>query len=284
MVNRIWEQFFGRGIVSSLEDFGSQGFAPTHPELLDWLAIKFRDDFDWDIKKLIKEIVMSGTYRQSSHFTEESREKDPLNEWLARGPRIRLNAEQVRDQSLAISGLLSGKMFGKSVMPEQPDGIWQVVYNGTKWETSKGSEKYRRALYTFWRRTSPYPSIISFDAPSREFCLPKRIATNTPLQALVTLNDPVYLDAAIALGRRVLLSSHTDESERLSLMYSLAMVRGISEEKLEALQSIYQQTTTYFENSPEEICKLTGEEDKALAVYTVMANVVMNLDEFLMKS
>ena len=190
----------------------------------------------------------------------------------------------MRDQSLAISGLLSGKMFGKSVMPEQPDGIWQVVYNGTKWETSKGSEKYRRALYTFWRRTSPYPSIISFDAPSREFCLPKRIATNTPLQALVTLNDPVYLDAAIALGRRVLLSSHTDESERLSLMYSLAMVRGISEEKLEALQSIYQQTTTYFENSPEEICKLTGEEDKALAVYTVMANVVMNLDEFLMKS
>ena len=284
MVNRIWEQFFGRGIVSSLEDFGSQGFAPTHPELLDWLAIKFRDDFDWDIKKLIKEIVMSGTYRQSSHFTEESREKDPLNEWLARGPRLRLNAEQVRDQSLAVSGLLSKKMLGKSVMPEQPEGIWQVVYSGTKWETSKGDDKYRRALYTFWRRTSPYPSIISFDAPSREFCLPKRIATNTPLQALVTLNDPVYLDAAVALGRRVLNNEAADVDKQLSLLYSFAMLRGITEEKLVDLKDVYHQTETYFENSPEEICKLTGEEDKKLAVFTVMANVVMNLDEFLMKS
>lgn len=284
MVNRIWEQFFGRGIVSSLEDFGSQGFAPTHPELLDWLAIKFREDLKWDIKKLMKEIVMSATYRQSSHYTQKAKEKDPLNEWLARGPRLRLNAEQVRDQSLAVSGVLSKKMLGKSVMPEQPEGIWQVVYSGTKWETSKGDDKYRRALYTFWRRTSPYPSILSFDAPSREFCLPKRIATNTPLQALVTLNDPVYLDAAVALGRRVLKNEAADVDKQLSLLYSFAMLRGISEEKLEDLKDVYHQTETYFENSPEEICKLTGEEDKALAVFTVMANVVMNLDEFLMKS
>jgi hypothetical protein len=284
MVNRIWEQFFGRGIVSSLEDFGSQGFAPTHPELLDWLAIKFSEDLEWDMKKLMKEIVMSATYRQSSHYTQEAKEKDPLNEWLARGPRLRLNAEQVRDQALAVSGLLSKKMLGKSVMPEQPEGIWQVVYSGTKWETSKGDDKYRRALYTFWRRTSPYPSIISFDAPSREFCLPKRIATNTPLQALVTLNDPVYLDAAVALGRRVLNNETADVDKQLSLLYSYAMLRGISEEKLEDLKGVYHQTETYFENSPEEICKLTGEEDKTLAVFTVMANVVMNLDEFLMKS
>jgi hypothetical protein len=284
MVNRLWEQFFGRGIVSSLEDFGSQGFAPTHPKLLDWLAIRFKSDFAWDIKRIIKEMVMSATYRQSSHFTKESKEIDPLNEWLARGPRIRLTAEQVRDQALAVSGLLSDEMLGKSVMPEQPEGIWQVVYSGTKWETSKGSDKYRRALYTFWRRTSPYPSIISFDAPSREFCLPNRIATNTPLQALVTLNDPVYLDAAIALGREVIQASFTNESERLSSLYSLALVKGISEEKLEALENIYQQTKVYFDTRPEEICKLTGEEDEALAVYTVMANVVMNLDEFLMKS
>lgn len=284
MVNRLWEQFLGRGIVSSLEDFGSQGFAPTHPKLLDWMAIRFKSDFEWDIKRMIKEIVMSATYRQSSHFTKENKEIDPLNEWLARGPRLRLTAEQVRDQALAVSGLLSDEMLGKSVMPEQPEGIWQVVYSGTKWETSKGSDKYRRALYTFWRRTSPYPSIISFDAPSREFCLPNRIATNTPLQALVTLNDPVYLDAAIALGREVLHASFTNEKERLSLLYSLALVKGISEEKLEALEKIYQQTKVYFDTRPEEICKLTGEEDEALAVYTVMANVVMNLDEFLMKS
>lgn len=283
MVNRLLEQLFGRGLVSSMEDFGSQGYAPTHPELLDWLALRFSQDLDWDIKKLLKEILMSATYRQSSHFKDQKDDPDPLNEWLARGPRLRLTAEQIRDQALAVSGLLSEKMGGPSVMPEQPDGIWQVVYSGTQWLTSKGEDKHRRALYTFWRRTSPYPSIIAFDAPSREFCLPKRIATNTPLQALVTLNDPVYLEAAVALGRKV-LENYTEDEERLALLYSLAMRRGIDPDKLGDLRRLLQQSQTYFETQPDAICQLVGEENKELAVYTVVANAVMNLDEFLMKS
>ncbi|SHN32445.1 Planctomycete cytochrome C [Cyclobacterium lianum] len=284
MVNRLWEQLFGRGLVPSLEDFGSQGSAPTHPELLDWLALRFMEDMNWDIKRLLKELVMSASYRQSSHFREELVQIDPLNEWLARGPRLRLTAEQIRDQALAVSGLLSEKMYGPSVMPDQPEGIWQVVYSGEKWQTSKGEDKYRRAMYTFWRRTSPYPSIIAFDAPSREFCLPERIPTNTPLQALVTLNDPVYLEASLALARRVLKETSWNEEQRLSLMYSLAVRRGVSQEKLADLKSLYEQTKIYFENQPQAVCQLIGEEDESLATYTVVANAVMNLDEFLMKS
>ncbi|MDN3688909.1 DUF1553 domain-containing protein [Cyclobacterium jeungdonense] len=283
MVNRLWEQLFGRGLVSSMEDFGSQGYAATHPELLDWLALRFSQDLEWDIKKLLKEMLMSATYRQSSHFKDQREDPDPLNEWLARGPRLRLTAEQIRDQALAVSGLLSEKMGGPSVMPEQPEGIWQVVYSGDQWLTSKGEDKHRRALYTFWRRTSPYPSIIAFDAPSREFCLPKRIATNTPLQALVTLNDPVYLEAAIALGRKV-LENYTEDEERLALLYSLAMRRGIDPDKLGDLRRLLRQSQSYFEIQPDAICQLVGEENKELAVYTVVANAVMNLDEFLMKS
>jgi hypothetical protein len=158
-----------------------------------------------------------------------------------------------------------------------------VVYSGDQWRTSKGEDKHRRSLYTFWRRTSPYPSIIAFDAPSREFCLPKRIATNTPLQALVTLNDPVYLEAAEAMGRNVLANA-TSNDERLALLYSQATGRGISEEKLSDLQVLLEQSRAYFDTQPGAVCQLVGEEDKELAVYTVVANAVMNLDEFLMKS
>ncbi|MDQ3395729.1 MAG: DUF1553 domain-containing protein, partial [Bacteroidota bacterium] len=183
MVNRLWAQLFGTGIVETQEDFGSQGFAPSHPELLDWLAQQFMNEHNWSIKKQLKQIVMSATYQQSSKVSPELLQKDPGNYLLARGPRVRLNAEQVRDQSLAVSGLLSKKMLGPSVMPPQPEGVWQVVYSGLEWKTSEGEDKYRRALYTFWRRTSPYPSMTTFDSPSREFCVPRRFNTNTPLQA-----------------------------------------------------------------------------------------------------
>ncbi len=284
-VNRFWEQLFGLGIVETMEDFGSQGFAPTHPELLDWLALQFVHDHKWDIKKLLKQLVMSATYQQSSHISDELNALDPRNYLLARGPRTRLTSEQVRDQALAVSGLLSPKMYGPSVMPEQPDGIWQVVYSGDKWKTSSGEDKYRRALYTFWRRTSPYPSFISFDAPSREVCLPRRIDTNTPLQALVSLNDPVYLETAQGLARRTLASSPEANPEKsIAIMYSLAMARGLDHEKLRDLMELYRQTQVYFDNDPDAICQFTGEEDKELAVMTVMANVIMNLDEFVMKS
>jgi len=285
-VNRFWEQLFGLGIVETIEDFGSQGFAPTHPELLDWLALQFVHEHRWDIKKLLKQLVLSATYQQSSHMREDLERVDPRNYLLARGPRTRLTAEQIRDQALAVSGTLSPKMYGPSVMPEQPEGIWQVVYSGgTKWQTSKGEDKYRRALYTFWRRTSPYPSFISFDAPSREVCLPRRIDTNTPLQALVSLNDPVYLETAQGLARRTLSSTPEENPEnRIAVMYAYAMARGLDHEKLRDLMELYDQTHVYFDNDPDAICQFTGEEDKELAVMTVMANVIMNLDEFVMKS
>lgn len=283
-VNRFWEQLFGMGLVETLEDFGSQGFDPSHPELLDWLALRFIHVHEWDVKKMLKEMVMSATYRQSSRIREDLLEKDPRNKMLARGPRVRLTAEQLRDQAMAVSGLLSKKMLGPSVMPEQPEGIWQVVYSGDTWETSKGEDRYRRALYTFWRRTSPYPSFIAFDAPSREFCLPRRINTNTPIQALVTLNDPVYLEAARELARNVMENAGPDTKNQLSLMYSMTMLRGVDEEKLEDLLVLYQQAQQYFEADQEAICQLTGEENETLAVLTVVANTMMNLDEFLTKS
>jgi hypothetical protein len=176
-------------------------------------------------------------------------------------------------------------MYGKSVMPVQPEGIWQVVYSGGfKWETSQGEDRYRRALYTFWRRTSPYPSFIAFDAPSREVCLPRRVNTNTPLQALVTLNDPVYLDIAQALARKVMNTGIKEAEVQIKTMYSMAMLRGIAPDKLEDLRQLYTQTAEYFNHQPDKICQLTGEEDKEFAILTVMANSMLNLDEFLMKS
>ncbi|MFM9074286.1 MAG: DUF1549 domain-containing protein, partial [Bacteroidota bacterium] len=192
IANRVWEQLFGQGIVTTIEDFGTQGELPSHPELLDYLSVQFTSTHQWSMKKLLKEMVMSGTYRQDSRITGD---QDPSNRWLSRGPRIRLNAEQVRDQALSVSGLLSDKMYGQGVMPYQPDRVWQSVYSGETWEKSQGEDQYRRAVYTFQKRTSPYPSMMMFDGSSREVCVVQRVRTNTPLQALVTLNDPVFIEA-----------------------------------------------------------------------------------------
>ena len=195
-VNRFWEQLFGTGIVETVEDMGTQGIQPTHRELLDYLAVEFMETDHWSVKKLLKKIVMSATYRQQSSASPEVIAKDPYNKLLARGPRVRLSAEAVHDQALAVSGLLSAKMYGPSVMPVQPAGIWQSPYDGETWKQSTGEDAHRRALYTYWKRTAPYPSMVTFDSPSREFCQLRRLRTNTPLQALVTLNDPVYVEAA----------------------------------------------------------------------------------------
>ena len=194
MVNRVWEQLFGTGIAETLEDLGTQGIPPTHQELLDWLSWKFMNDYKWSLKTLLKEIMMSATYRQDSKVSPESLEKDPFNKLYSRGARVRLSAEEVRDQGLCISGRLSEKMFGPSVFPYQPKGIWLSPWNGADWIKSKGENQYRRALYTYWKRTAPYPSMITFDDVAREVCTARRIRTNTPLQALVTLNDSSYLD------------------------------------------------------------------------------------------
>ncbi|MEZ5391373.1 MAG: DUF1553 domain-containing protein [Bryobacterales bacterium] len=234
-VNRMWARLFGLGIVETEEDFGTQGAPPTNPELLDWLATEFMR-LDWDVKGILKTMVMSAAYRQVSDVSPVMAERDPKNELLARGPRFRLSAEMVRDQALAVSGLLSHKMYGEPVMPWQPDGIWQVIYSPKNWETSEGEDRYRRSLYTLWRRTSPYPSMTTFDAPSGEVCTIRRIRTNTPLQALVTLNDPTLMEAAqqLALG----VEAETAE-EKARRMFQAAVVRPPTDAEVERLLALH---------------------------------------------
>jgi hypothetical protein len=283
LVNRVWDQLFGRGIVRTLEDMGSQSDPPSHPELLDYLAWKTMNEYDWSMKTLIREIVTSATYKQSSAMSAEVYQKDPDNQWYARGPRFRLSAEQVRDQALATSGLLSRKMYGPGVKPHQPEGIWQTVYNGESWAESEGEDKYRRGIYTFLKRTSPYPSFITFDAASREVCLSKRLVTNTPLQALVTLNDPVYLEAAKNLGKKAWESSGGSPEKSISSTYEKLIFSPISEGKKKTFLGLFASAKSEFTNDPkvlEEFYPGAKPEEAAMAV---VANAMMNLDEFLTK-
>ncbi|NHF61441.1 DUF1553 domain-containing protein [Flavobacteriaceae bacterium TP-CH-4] len=283
LVNRVWHQLFGRGLVATLEDMGTQSDPPSHPALLDWLALRFMNDHGWSIKALIKDIVLSGTYRQSSESSPGLFQKDPGNQWYARAPRMRLSAEQIRDQALAISGLLSTKMYGPGVMPPQPEGVWQTVYSNEQWVESKGADKNRRAVYTYLKRTSPYPSFLTFDAGSREVCTVRRTVTNTPLQALVTLNDPVYLEAAYHFARTM---QGKDVSQAISDGYKKALYSEITPGKLEALRQLFETSLLEFQNSDEAVTAfLPFEErpDATLAALTVVANAIMNLDEFLNK-
>lgn len=236
-VNRIWARLFGSGIVRTEEDFGTQGAPPTHPHLLDWLATEFQRG-GWDMKSILRTILMSATYRQSSHVSPELRAADPENRLLARGPAFRLPAEIVRDQALAASGLLSSKVGGPPVMPWQPEGIWQVVYSHRRWETSPGEDRYRRALYTLWRRTAPYPSMTTFDAPSGETCTLRRVRTNTPLQALVTLNDPTLLEAAQQLAARARREAGPDRAAVLDRMFRLVLLRPPTAPEAERLLAL----------------------------------------------
>ncbi len=236
-VNRIWARLFGSGIVRTEEDFGTQGAPPTHPHLLDWLATEFQRG-GWDAKAILRTILVSATYRQSSHASPALQAVDPENELLARGPAFRLPAEVVRDQALAASGLLSRKVGGPPVMPWQPEGIWQVVYSHRRWETSPGEDRYRRALYTLWRRTAPYPSMTTFDAPSGETCTLRRVRTNTPLQALVTLNDPTLLEAAQHLAARASREAGPDRAAALDRMFRLVLLRPPTTREAERLLAL----------------------------------------------
>jgi hypothetical protein len=276
-VNRFWEQIFGRGIVMTLEDFGSMGFEPTHPALLDWLALSFQEEHHWSVKSLLKQMVMSATYRQSSVVRPGDLEKDADNIWLARGPRVRLSAEQVRDQALAVSGLLSRKMYGPSVKPPQPDGVWNVVYSGDKWVESQGEDRLRRGLYTFWRRTTPYPSMVAFDSPSREFCVARRISTNTPLQALVTLNDTVFVEAARSLAQIMLEPEALALEERLKLGFTRVLIEPPNERQMQILQTLYQQG---LQHAREELGLETATEQEEIAL-TIVANALLNMDAFI---
>jgi hypothetical protein len=287
MVNRLWEQLFGFGIVETPEDFGSQGIPPTHQELLDWMAWQFMHEYNWSIKKMIKAIVMSATYRQQSHVTDELKQKDPYNKLYARGPRVRLSAEQIRDQALGISGLLSKKMYGPGVMPYQPKGVWSAPYDAEQWYHSKGEDQYRRAVYTYWKRTSAYPSMILFDAMQREVCLARRIRTNTPLQALVTLNDSAYLDMARHFAYRLQREAGTDIAKQISRGYELATGHPINEKNKAVLLDLFKKAFEKFKADPEKSCEMIGvnnEHNNAeTASLVVLCNALLNLDEVITK-
>jgi len=304
--NRVWEQYFGVGLVETSEDFGTQGERPSHPELLDYLASELVHD-GWSLKKFHRLIVTSATYRQSSRTTPALAERDPRNRLLAHGPRARVEAEMVRDIALSASGLLSHKVGGPSVFPPQPEGIWTQHYSGDQWTTSTGEDRYRRGLYTFWRRTSPYPTFMSFDAPSREACIVRRSRTNTPLQALATLNDPAFVETARALARRMLSEAPTGAqaattagpadaaviAARATHGFRLCLARAPRTAELEQLVALYQQELAHYRDHTDAATELAiGKEgaenpDKIdisqWAAWTVVANVLLNLDATLTK-
>jgi hypothetical protein len=289
MVNRLWEQVFGNGIAETLEDLGTQGIPPTHKELLDNLSWNLMNNYQWSIKKLLKELVMSATYRQDSRLTDELKEKDLANKYYARGPRVRLSAEQLRDQDLCISGVVSSKMYGPGVMPWQPDGIWLSPYNGARWQNSKGEDQYRRAVYTYWKRTSPYPSMISFDGVQRVLCTARRIRTNTPLQALVTLNDSAYLDMARLFAYRIKKEAGDDINKQLAKGYELMTYKSLPEEKAKVFISLYNEAKQEFQTDAVKTRQLIGVDSAAYnnpstAALVVVANAMMNLDEVVMKN
>jgi hypothetical protein len=291
IANRYWEAIFGAGIVSTSEEFGSQGDLPLHPELLDWLAIELVES-GWDLKHLVKLMVTSAAYRQSSRVTDELLELDPQNRLLARGPRFRISAEMVRDQALAVSGLLSSKMYGAPVRPPQPSmGLSAAFGSGIDWQTSTGDDRYRRGLYTTWRRSNPYPSMAAFDAPNREVCALKRDRTNSPLQALVTLNDPVYIEAAQALSR--LVAEHDGSiADRATFAFRRVLTRPPTAAERDRLVALYESSRERFAGSPENANVLAtdplgplpeGADAVELAAWTLVSNVLLNLDEVFMK-
>jgi hypothetical protein len=266
-VNRTWGQLFGTGIVESQEDFGSAGDLPSHPELLDWLALHFQNDLHWNQKALVREIVTSATYRQNAKTTAALLEKDPRNRLIARGPQQRLSAEMVRDQAMLASGLLNSQMGGPPVMPVQPENIWNVVSNNPeRWVNATGPDRYRRAIYTFVKRTALYPSFVTFDAADRAMTTPRRIPTNTPLQALVTLNDPVYHEAANALAKRMMKDGDkTALDDRLDYGAQLVLSRDLIPAELALMHRLYVEAAG-------------GSQPASLAGYTAVATVLLNLD------
>ncbi|MCL4180472.1 MAG: DUF1553 domain-containing protein [Verrucomicrobia bacterium] len=289
-VNRLWARLFGVGLVETEEDFGTQGSLPSHPELLDWLAVEFMDR-GWDLKAMIRLMVTSATYRQSAVVTTGLLGDDPRNRWLARAPRLRLEAEMVRDQALALAGLISLKLGGPSVFPPQPDGLWRAAFNGERdYPTSTGEDRYRRGLYVFLRRTVPNPTLSIFDAPSRESCSFRRLPTNTPLQAFVTLNDPVYVEAAQGLARRIVRESGPGLRERVRYGLRLCLGRPPTAAQEEILARHFEEELAHYGRDEDSARKLAAEPHASpergpgvaeLAAWTSVANVLLNLDALL---
>ncbi len=303
-VNRFWQTIFGTGLVKTAEDFGSQGEWPSHPELLDWLACEFMQPsvdlgagpaHPWDVKHVLRLMALSATYRQTSHVTPELQEKDPENRLLARGARRRLPAEFIRDLALSASGLLNEEIGGASVSPYQPPGLWEELMSredGANWTAqtyvqSHGPDLYRRTMYTFWKRTSPPAALATFDAPDRETCTVRRARTNTPLQALVLMNDPTYVEAARKLAERLLQAGSTPE-ERITLAFRLVLSRPPKPAESAVVARIVEQQAEAFRQNPDAARRLleVGESPRderldaiELAAWTTAASVLLNLDE-----
>ncbi|NAS12876.1 DUF1553 domain-containing protein [Poritiphilus flavus] len=286
-VNRYWQRMFGTGIVKTAEDFGNQGELPSHPELLDWLALEFMNS-GWDVKALHKLMVMSRTYRQSSLSTEELLERDKENRLLARGPSKRLSGEMLRDNVLAASGLLNKTLGGESVRPYQPEGLWKI--NGAEYEQDKGENLYRRSMYTIWKRSVPHPTIATFDAPDRSICTVRRQETNTPLQALVLLNDPTYIEAARVLGKK--MSDFQQTEEGIAKAFKLLTGRAIRAGEQELLSELQKEEYDKFKSNPRKSLgwlnsgafRISAGDDTALiAANAVVASAIMNLDAMITK-
>ena len=290
IVNRWWSEIFGQGIVRTLEDFGTQGQRPTHPQLLDWLAVEFMEN-GWSRKQIHKMVVMSSTYRQSSSLTSQLRQMDPDNRLLARASRFRLPAEMIRDNGLAISGLLSDASGGPPVYPPQPEGIWRHVgRNAPKYETDTDSDRFRRGLYVVWRRSAPYPSFVNFDAPDRASCVVQRSRANTPLQALTLLNDEAYVEMSWAFARRIANREMEGEREKLVFAFRSCVARQPTEPELELLLSIYRDERTRLARTPDKAKTLVGKNEMPdgltadqFAAWFFVANILLNLDETISK-
>jgi hypothetical protein len=301
MVNRLWKLYFGTGISKSLEDLGSQGELPVNPDLLDWLAVEFREK-DWDVKGMIRLMVTSATYRQASAASQELLAKYPEDRLLARGPRYRLTAEFVRDQALSLAGLLDGRMGGPSVFPYQPAGLWEELmarsdgdqFTAQKYSPSHGADLYRRSMYTFWKRTSPPPSLSTFDAPDRETCTVRRGRTNTPLQALVLMNDPTYVEASRKLAERMMREppAAATPDDRIAYAFRLATARKPTAEESAVLRKIYDKQLALYQSNNKAAADLlaVGESPRdeklpvpELAAWTTVASTVLNLDETVSK-
>ena len=292
-VNRYWQQIFGVGLVKTSEDFGSQGEPPSHPELLDFLAVDFQSH-DWDVKRFFKTLVMTDAYTRSSHVSSSAQKTDPENRLLARGSRHRLDAEVLRDQALFVAGLLTDHPGGPSVKPPQPDGLWKAVgYSGSNtvsFKPDNGDKVYRRSVFTFWKRTSPPPQMSTFDAPSRESCTARRERTNTPLQALLLMNETQYVESAQKLAMRVLNTAELQrlpETERLaariSWLYETVLSRPPSTTEKSEVQSLLSDLTAYYSDQPVLTAKVSKNADPTEAAWTILASTVLNLDEAVSK-
>ncbi|MHB1310026.1 MAG: DUF1553 domain-containing protein, partial [Limisphaerales bacterium] len=296
-VNRLWERFFGTGLVKTSEDFGRQGEAPSHPDLLDWLAREFQEG-GWDLKALQKTLVMSATYRQSAAVTPALLEKDLYNRLYARGPRFRLDAEIIRDQALVVSGLLNADLGGPSVHPVQVANLWKEIgflrpeIGMDEWPVSEGPDLYRRGVYTFWRRVCTYPTFATFDAPSREVCTARRPRTNTPLQALAALNEPTLLEASRVFAERILREGGGQPAQQIGFAFRTTLGREPTSTERERLLALLEQQLRSFESDEASARQLldvgsapqpAGIDPRRLAAWMMVANVLLNLDEALTK-